>query len=110
MAVKTPKRVLKKIEGIVRKAVEERFKGEFVFDPILVVDHPDAFDEDRIHIYVIYDGKKTILDPGWTLGLTNTVLRQVTEEEVPTMPFHEFIHKSEWKRLRKQVEQWIPQN
>ena len=109
MVTKTPKHMLKKIEDIVRKAVEERFAGEFVFDPISVIARQDHWDEERVFIYVVYDGDPDKLDPEWTLGLVDIVMQQTTEEELPIVPFKHFIHKSEWPIFyRHNVARWIP--
>ena len=109
MVTKTPKHVLKRIEEIVRKAVEGRFAGEFVFDPISVIARQDHWNEERVFIYVVYDGDPDKLDPGWTMGLVDLVLQQVTEEDLPIVPFKHFIHKSEWEEFHHyNVAPWIP--
>lgn len=108
MTTKTKKETLKKVERIVREAVEERFKDEFVFDPIVAIARPDFWGDERIYVYVVHEGKTAIIDPGWTVGLVNIILQNVTEEEVPELPFKFFIPKSSWAEVkRKQVEPWI---
>ena len=105
----TSKPVLKKIEGIVRNAVERRFKGEFTFDPIIAIAKPDYWGDERVHVYVVYKGDNRIVDPSFAVGLVNTILDNVTEEEVPAIPFKFFIEESEWDEFRReQVEPWIP--
>ena len=109
MVTKTPNDVLKKIERIVRQAVEERFANEFVFDPILVISRQDYWDDERVFIYVVYDGDFEKLDPDWTSGLVDMVMQQTTEEELPIVPIRHFIHKSEWPVFyRYNVARWIP--
>ena len=109
MVTKTPSDVLKKIERIVRQAVEERFGDDFVFDPVLVIAHEDYWDNERVFIYVVYDGDFDKLDPEWTVALTGRVIEQTTEEELPLVPIRHFIHKSEWPVFyRYNVARWIP--
>lgn len=109
MVTRTPKHVLKKIEDFVRQAVEERFGDEFVFDPILVVAHEDPFGDERVHMYVVYDGDPAKLDPDWAVRLISMVIDHMTEEDLPTMPLKRFIHKSEWEKFYYyNVEPWIP--
>ena len=36
MRTKTPQEVIRKVEGIVRRLPAERFKHEFVFEPIIL--------------------------------------------------------------------------
>ena len=109
MVTKTPDHVLKKIEGIVRNVVKERATDGLVFDPILVVSHPDTWDEERVFMYIVYDGDPDQLDPGWTMGFVDMVLQRTTEEELPIVPFKHFVHKSEWPEFyRYNVEPWFP--
>lgn len=108
MVTKTKTETLKKVERIVREAVEERFKDEYVFDPIVAIAKPDFWGDERIWVYVVHEGKEKIIDPAWTVGLVSIILENVTEEEVPELPFKFFIPKSEWDAVkRKQVEPWM---
>ena len=109
MVTKTPNGVLKKIEGIVRQALEERFGGELVFDPILVIAHEDYWENERVFMYIVFDGNPNKLDPEWTVGLTGKVIEGTTEEELPLVPIKHFIRKSEWPSFyRHNVARWIP--
>ena len=97
MRTKTPEEVLRKVENIVRTALEGRFKDEFVFDPIIAIPRIDPWGDERIEVYIVFDGDQKWLDPGWTLGLVGIILDQVTEDEVPNVPGKLFIGKSEWE-------------
>ena len=94
---KTPKEVTDKVENIVRKALKERFEGQLVFDPIIVMPSIDHCGDEYLHIYVVVDGDYKLLDPGWTLGLPDLIFRHTGEGEVPGIPAHSFIPKSEWE-------------
>ncbi len=109
MNTKTPKETLQKVEGIVRDALEEQFGDGLVFDPIIVTPMIDPWDDERLHVYIVVDGDLERLDPSWTLGLVDIILKQVTEEEVPNVPLKSFIQKSEWEEyLREPEHRWIP--
>ena len=99
MRTKTPKEVLLKVENIVRSALAERFKDEFVFDPVIVQPRFDHYDEEYLDIWIVFDGDQKRLDPHWTAGLSGLVLDEVTEDEVPVVPSKHFIKQSTWKRM-----------
>ena len=111
MVIKTPKRIIGKVERLVRQALQERFGDEFVFDPIIVASHPDAFDDERVHIYVVYDNEGKAAGPRWVGQLMMYVQDRVPEEELPLVPLVTFIPKSSWgSGYREQVERWIRKN
>ena len=99
MRVRTTPETIKKVEKIVRTALEERFGDEFVFDPIIVEPWFGIDDEEYLHIYIVYDGDQKKLDPTWTIGLYDIILDQTTEDEVFTSPSKSFVEKSEWEEL-----------
>ena len=99
MRVRTTPETMKKVEKIVRTALEERFGDEFVFDPIIVEPWFGIDDEEFLHIYIVYDGDQKRLDPGWTIGLSSIILDQTTEDEVFTTPVKGFVEKSEWEEV-----------
>ena len=101
MRTKTPQEVIRKVEGIVRRLLAERFKDEFVFEPIIVQTRFDHYDEEYLDIWIIFDGDQKRLDPRWTVDLTGRVLDEVTEDEVPVVPSKHFIKKSSWKRMNE---------
>ena len=107
MVTKTKTETLRKVERIVREAVEERFKDEYVFDPIVAISKPDFWGDERVWVYVVHDGKG-IIDPDWTSTLARIILENLTDEEVPDIPFKFFIPKSSWPGVKKnQVDPWI---
>ena len=93
------KEVTRKVKSIVRKALDERFKDEFVFDPIIVQTRFDHDDDEYVDIWIVYDGDRKRLDPHWTAGLSGLILDQVTEDEVPVVPSKQFVEKSEWEEI-----------
>ncbi len=99
MRTKTPNEVLRKVENIVRNALAERFKDDFVFDPVIVQSKLDHDDEEYLDIWIVFDGDQKRLDPHWTAGLAGLILDQVTEDEVPVVPSKHFIKRSSWKKV-----------
>ncbi len=57
------KEVTDKVADIVRELLTERFKDEFVFDPIIVEPKFDHDDEEYLNIYIVFDGDQDRLDP-----------------------------------------------
>ena len=98
----TPREVIEKVEGLVRKDLEGRFKDEFVFDPIIVNPEVDHYGDEFLHIYIIFEGDQKKLDPRWTNGIERRLLGQLTEEESPLWAGHSFISRSEWKGIYKE--------
>lgn len=108
MVTKTSDEVLKKIKGIVQDLVKERSSNELEFGPIHVVAHDDYWDEERVFIYVVYDGNPKKLDFTWTIGLVDRVLQRLPDGVLPIVPVKHFIHKSEWEKFnRHNIEPWI---
>ncbi len=99
MRIKTPQEVMEKVENIVRRLLAERFKDEFVFDPIIVQARFDHYDEEYLDIWIVFDGDQKRLDAHWTAGLSGLILDEVTEDEVPVVPSKHFIKKSTWKSM-----------
>ncbi len=96
---KTPQEVIEKVENIIKKDLEERFKDEFVFDPIIVNPELDHYGDEFLHIYIVFEGDQKKLDPKWTVGIEDRLLMQLAEDELPHTPGHAFIEKSEWKEV-----------
>ena len=98
----TPQEVIEKVEVLVRKDLEGRFKEEFVFDPVIVNPEMDHYGDEFLHIYIIFDGDQKKLDPRWTNGIERRLLGELTEEEAPLWAGHSFISRSEWGKIYKE--------
>ena len=108
MVTKTSDDVLKSIKGIVQKLVKEQSSEDLRYGPIHVVAHDDYWDEERVFIYVVYDGNPKKLDYAWTIGLVDRVLQQLPDGALPIVPVKHFVHRSEWDKFhRYNVEPWI---
>ena len=98
----TPQGVIDKVGELVRKDLEERFRDEFVFDPIIVNPELDHYGDEFLHIYIIFDGDRKRLDPKWTIGIETRLLQKLPEGELPHTPGHSFIPITEWKQIYKE--------
>lgn len=98
----TTQETVEKVEQLVRKDLEERFKDEFIFDPIIANPELDWWGDEFVHIYIIFDGDQDKLDAKWTIGIEDRLLQQLPEDEHPISPGHSFIEKSEWKQIYKE--------
>ena len=109
MTVKTPKHVVKKINGIVRQIVKEEMPDGLTMEDVCVVAHEDPFGDETVFVYVVYGGDYRKLDPDWTTSLPRKILKRLKEDELDTVLFKYFVHKSEWPRYYKNnVARWIP--
>ncbi len=54
---------LRQAEELLRGYLEENFRGQFVFDPIIINLSVDHYGDDNLNIVVVYDGDGGRLDP-----------------------------------------------
>ena len=89
------------IVSVTRKLLEDRFREDFVFDPIAVVPDVDQYGDPYLHVYIVFSGNQEKLDPKWTGGLTNRVRDEVDALGLgwENAPLKSFVSKSGWKRL-----------
>jgi len=90
-----------KIVTITRKLLEDRFKDDFVFDPIAAVPKIDEYGDEYVEIYIVFDGDQKKLDPVWTYRMVGEMLPELDDAGValPHYPGTSFVKKSDWKRL-----------
>ena len=72
-----------KVSAIVRDDLTERFKDEFTFDPIAVVEDIDEFIDDEqeyIEIFIIFDGDQERLDSGWTSDSSGASVQSLSKQ------------------------------
>ena len=90
-----------RVSAIVRDILARRFKDEFKFEPIAVVEDIDEFIDDEqeyMKIIIVFDGDPARLDPGWTSGFVRRIRPQFIEAGAPRMPIPSFVEKSDWLR------------
>ena len=91
---RTTEATIQEVTRIVREALEERFKDEFVFDPIIVNPRIDHDGDEYLHMYIVLDGDIRNLDTAWTLRLRGIIIDE-TDEEL-SVPSISFVGKEEW--------------
>ena len=93
----------RRAEAIVRETLEDRFKQELVFDPVLVVPAVDEFGDGDgstyLRVLIIFDGDQEQLDPGWTSGLIGHIEPKLVDAGIEEFPSPSFIERSEWLSL-----------
>ena len=89
-----------RIIEIIRADLDRRFKGKFVFDPIVVEHAVDEFGdgdgEPYFRIAIVFKGDQSLLDPDWTAGLITRIRPKLQEESIDGFPSPSFIEESEW--------------
>ena len=91
--------VQQKVAGMMRDLLTERFQDELVFDPIIVQSEFDEYDDEYLHIYIVFDGDQKKLIPDKTIGLSGCLWEDVEKLGYPHLPSRSFIEKSEWEEL-----------
>ena len=95
------------VARIVKETLEERFVGDFVFEPILVMpavdEYGDGDGETYLQIVIVFDGDQELLDPGWTSGLIRRIRPRLIEAGVAEFPSPSFVTKAEWPRMERRL-------
>ena len=102
------------VKSIVRETIEERFAGDFVFDPICVIPTvdewgPDATGETLLRIYIVFDGDQKKLDPAWTGSLIRRIEPKLIAAGIEEFPSPSWVEKSEWKDLYRRLRRGNPE-
>ena len=94
--------VADKVGKLVGDSLRERFKDEFVFDPIVVQPAIDHYGDEYLDIFIIYEGDFKKLDPGWSSGLPMLLRPGLVDLGIASIPCHSFVPKNEWKEVFKE--------
>ena len=92
------------IRGFVRDLLEERFKDEFEFGPIVLIpryDDPDGYE--FLHSYIVFHGDQKKLDSRWTLRMSRRISERCEEINYPGIPIPMFVERSEWPYLERSL-------
>ena len=88
--------VHKQVAAIVHRHLDDKFGGNLVFDPIVVVPRFSPYLEDEyLHIYIIFEGDGDLLDPGWLNSLNRRMRPALLKLGVTNIPVASYIDKSE---------------
>ena len=99
--IELTKEVKQQVIGLVWDYLTDRFSDDdpIVFGPIVIDPRLDPDDEPYLHIYVVYDGDRALLDPLWTASLTGYLWPKLTAMGMRELPGKSFVEKSEWDEL-----------
>ena len=85
--------------SLVRQALEERFKDDFVFDPIAVESAIDHYGDEYLDTYIVFDGDQKKLDPRWTAQLGVLIWGDLERMGIFNTPVFHYVVKNEWEEL-----------
>ena len=110
----TPTTVTDEVANIVRQTLEEKFGDLLVFDPIEVIPKIDLDGDEYLHIYMVYDGDRDLLDTAWLLGFYGLIQPKLVELGVEGIPSKSFVEKSDWEEVygkgnrgKEVFEEWL---
>lgn len=91
------------VANIVRETLAQRFKDEFVFDPIIVEPKIDHDGDKYLNIIIVFAGDQKRLDAEWTLGLIRRIRPKLMELGIDDFLFlsKSFVEKSEWEAVQE---------
>ena len=92
------------IKQMLQDLLEERFKDELEFGPIVVMPRFDHDGEEYLRSYIVFHGDQKKLDPNWTVGLSNLIWQRAEDLGYPGIPIQLFVKSSEWPALAKHLE------
>jgi hypothetical protein len=93
------KTVTNEVADAIGKALRERFKDKFVFDPIIVEPAISHYGDEYLDVFIIFDGDQKKLDAHWTAGLTVLLGPKLDELGVDSVPVVSYVEKSEWEEV-----------
>ncbi len=93
------KEITDEVEDFVRLTLTEKFKDEFKFGPILAVPKRDQYGDEYVHVYIVFEGDRTKLDPEWTGGLGLRIRPLLQKRGIANAPSKSFVEKSEWQEV-----------
>ena len=86
------------IAGVIRRHLENRFQW-ISFDAIMVVLRTDLWDNDSIHVYVVYEENGEALDLRWLSGVRNRMRRELRDLTADVPLTTSYIDRSELEPL-----------
>lgn len=90
-----------KVATLIRDALYEHYKDEFVFDPVVVAPRVDMDGEGYLSAYIVFDGDFERLSPRFRNGLLTMLEPQLMELGVDHIMGLAFVEKSEWEEVHK---------
>lgn len=96
---------------IVRQTLsEQRFEGNFVFDPILIIPDVDFDDDDIIRVIIVVDSdvENPRMGPGFTPKLIGRIEDYLQAAGMNHFPIPYYIGKWEWPDYKRRMRHVIP--
>ena len=90
-----------KVAALIRNALEEHYKNDFVFDPIVVAPRVDPDGDGYLRAYVVFDGDFDRLEPRFSNMLLINLEPELMELGVNHVMGLSFIEKSEWEEVHQ---------
>ena len=87
-----------RIAGVIRRHLEARFRW-ISFDAVMVALRTDRWDNDSIHVYVVYEENGETLDLRWLSGVRNRMRRELRDLAADTLLTTSYIDRSELEPL-----------
>ena len=81
---------------IARGLLVEHYKDTVVFDPIVVIPKIDDYDKEYLHIYIVHDCDREMLDAEWDISLYRLIIPGLAQLGVQTTPNFSFIPRKDW--------------
>ena len=91
------------IKEMLERLLEERFKDELEFGPIVVTPRYDEDGQRYLRSYIVFKGDQKKLDPTWTVRLSRLIWDRSEELGFPGIPDQWFVGHSEWQQFKKHV-------
>ena len=99
---------LDKVAEITATLLEEHFGDELAFGPIMVIPKIDDHYADDVfpyvHIYIVFDGDQSKLDPSRTRKISGQLMPLLEEIGVYDWPITSWVSKSDWKRTERRMQ------
>ena len=81
--------------------LDGKYQDLFVFGPIDVEERADHEGRFYLHVYVVFDGDESQLDPDWTSTLTTRIRPELIRRGLPVVLSKSFVAKSDWESREK---------
>lgn len=83
--------------------LNERFEHDIEFGPIVVTPRLDDEGIRYVQSYIVFHGDQDILDPRWTLRLSDSLWGLSQDLGYPGIPIQLFVERSEWPELKGMI-------
>ena len=94
-----PSETAQKVEALFREHLEQNFQETSLkFDSINVEPAFDQFGDDTFHVYIVYDGDRSLLDFNKINSITSAMVDQLEALGIMPTVLESYVCKEEWDR------------